>query len=302
MLPLVRIVIAGGSGFLGQALQAALRRDRHSVGVLTRWPKPGAAADLIAWTPDGSTGPWIAAIDGADALINLAGEGIADARWSDARKQALRSSRLLPTQSLVAAMRHVARPPGVFVSSSAVGYYGARGNEAVTEHTPPGSDFLSELCVEWERAAEQASSIARVALVRTGLVLHPNGGALAKMLLPFRLGLGGPFGSGRQHMPWIHLDDWVALVMWLATGAAHARGAFNGTASVPVTNRVFALALGRALSRPAILPVPALALRLLLGEFAVSLLSGQRAIPARAEEMGFTFRFREIDEALEDLL
>lgn len=295
----MRIVLAGGSGFLGRALRARLRRDGHDVAVLTR--SPGRTPDAIAWTPDGNSGPWAATIDGADAIVNLAGEGIADKRWNDARKRALRDSRLLATRSLVAALRQSAAPSPVLVNASAVGYYGACGDQRVTESTPPGSDFLSELCVAWEREADQASTTTRVALVRTGLVLHPDGGALSQMLLPFKLGAGGPMGSGTQYMPWIHLDDWVSLVVWLIE-SRDARGAFNGTAPTPVTNRAFARALGRALHRPAIVPAPAFALKILLGEFAESLLTGQRAVPGRAMEQGFTFRFGDLDGALADLL
>ena len=293
----MRIVLAGGSGFLGRALRARLERDGHSVAVLTR--SPGRTPDAVTWTPDGTVGPWASAIAGADGIVNLAGEGIADKRWNDARRRALRDSRLLTTRSLVGALRQ--SPAPVLVNASAVGYYGARADERVTESTPPGADFLSQLCVEWEREADQASATTRVALVRTGLVLHPDGGALGQMLLPFKLGAGGPMGSGTQFMPWIHLDDWVSLVLWLIE-SRDARGAFNGTAPAPVTNREFAGALGRALHRPAIVPAPAFALRILLGEFAESLLTGQRAVPARALEQGFTFRFGDLDGALADLL
>ena len=295
----MRIVLAGGSGFLGRALRQRLQHDGHAVTVLTRSPR-GAPGE-VAWTPDGKTGAWAAALGDADAIVNLAGEGIADKRWNDERKRALRDSRLLPTRSIVTALRQSPSPAPVLVNASAVGYYGARRDERVTESTPPGSDFLSALCVEWEREADQASATTRVALVRTGLVLHPGGGALGQMLLPFKLGAGGPMGSGAQYMPWIHLGDWVSLVLWLIT-TSNARGAFNGTAPAPVSNRDFARALGRALRRPAIVPMPAFALKVLLGEFADSLLTGQRAVPARAEEQGFQFRFRELDNALADLL
>lgn len=296
----MRIIIAGGSGFLGRALHTKLQERGHAVGVLTRRPRPGVQEDL-AWTPDGSADAWARALDGVDAIVNLSGEGIADQRWNDARKQALRSSRLLSTRSLVAAIGRLATPPAVFVSGSAVGYYGARGDELITESEPPGSDFLADLCVEWEREAEQASSIIRVVLLRTAPVLHPAGGALGKMLLPFRMGLGGPLGSGSQYMPWIHVGDWVDLVAWLIQNG-NARGAFNITAPAPVTNAEFTRTLGRVLGRPAIIPVPGFGLRLLVGELADSLLTGQRAIPARAEEMGFEFRFRELEPALRDLL
>lgn len=296
----MRILLAGGSGFLGRALQTRFQREGHAVGILTRKPRPGVAEDLF-WIPDGSAGAWAKALDGVEVVVNLAGESIADRRWNNARKHALRNSRLLSTRSLVAGIRQVARPPAVLINGSAVGYYGPHGDEWVTEATPPGSDFLSDLCVQWEREAEQASSVTRVALVRTGLVLDPKGGALGKMLPPFRMGVGGPLGSGRQYMPWIHIDDWVNLIAWLVT-EPNARGAFNLTAPDPVTNATFTRALGRALSRPAVIPMPGFGLRLLIGEFADALLTGQRAIPARAEEMGFQFRFREIEPALRDLI
>ena len=294
------VTIAGGSGFLGRALIAQLRSDGHRVRVLTRQPRPGQTDDT-AWNPDGTAGPWAAAVEGADAVVNLAGESIGDRRWSERRKRQLHSSRVLSTQSLVAAIAQAARPPAALVSGSAVGYYGAHGDEIVSEATPPGSDFLATLCVDWEREAEQAAAVARVAMIRTGLVLDGKGGVLGQMLTPFRLGVGGPLGDGRQFMPWIHLADWVGLVVWLI-GHASARGAFNGTAPAPVTNAEFSRALGNALHRPAMIPMPAFALRLLLGEFADAILTGQRAVPARAEEMGYTFRFRTLGTALQNLL
>jgi uncharacterized protein (TIGR01777 family) len=234
-------------------------------------------------------------------VVNLAGAGIADARWTGARKKILRDSRILATRSLVNAIHSAARPPAVLVSSSGIGYYGDRGSELVTEDTPHGRDFLADLCVDWEREAEAASNATRVALLRNGLVLHPSGGALGKMLLPFRFGLGGRLGPGTQYLPWVHLDDWLGLTTTLIA-TADARGPFNITAPTPASNAEFTRALGAALRRPAILPVPATALRIALGELADTLLTGQRAIPHRAERMGFTFRFRGIEPALLDLL
>lgn len=295
----MRIIIAGGSGFLGRALHAKLDRDGHSVRVLTRRPRSGHPHE-VGWTPDGRVGSWAGALEGADAIVNLAGEGIADGRWTAARKEALASSRLLSTRSLVAAITRQGNPPKVFVNASGIGYYGDRGDEIVTESTPPGSDFLANLCVAWEREAEQASVVTRVAIVRSGLALHPEGGALGKMLLPFKLGIGGRLGSGRQFMPWIHLADWVGLVGWLLE-TTEARGAFNAVAPTPVTNAEFTRALGRVLHRPTLIPVPAFALNLIVGELAESLLTGQRAIPARAQEMGVQFRFPDVGRALRDL-
>ena len=300
------IVVAGGSGFLGGALVSHLAAAGHRVVTLTRRPRPGQPDDL-AWAPDGSAGPWAAALDKAGAVINLAGEGIADRRWTAAQKARLRDSRLLAVRSLAAAIRSCATPPAAFIGGSAMGYYGPHGDEPVTEDTPPGTDFLGRLCVEWERESNAVASAAtRVALLRTGLALHPHGGALGKMLLPFKLGAGGRLGSGRQFMPWIHRDDWVRLAAWiveriLETG--DAAGPFNLTAPVPVTNADFTRALGRALHRPAFLPVPGFALEVALGEMAEALLlTGARVIPARAEQMGFQFKFREIDAALADLV
>lgn len=296
----VKVVIAGGSGFLGGALRTALENDGHAVANLTRSPIPRRTGD-IPWTPNGTAaGDWVNVINGVDAVVNLAGEGIADARWTEARKRAILDSRLAATRSLVAAVTRASAPPAVLVSASGIGYYGPRGDEVVTAGTPPGNDFLANVCVQWEREAEQATSVTRVAIVRTGMVLHPEGGALAKMLLPFRLGAGGPIGSGKQWTPWIHRDDWVDLVRWMM--AEHnARGAFNGAAPEPVRNAEFARALGRALGRPAVMPVPAIALRLMFGEMAEILLTGQRAVPARAIEMGFRFRFQRLDDALAHL-
>jgi uncharacterized protein (TIGR01777 family) len=234
-------------------------------------------------------------------VINLAGAGIADARWTAARKATLRDSRILSTRSLVAAIRHADQRPAMLVNASGVGYYGDRGSDLVTEATPPGRDFLAQLCVEWEQEAQAASDTTRVAILRNGLVLHPTGGALAKMLPPFRLGLGGTLGAGTQYLPWIHLDDWLDLVTFIIS-TNNARGAFNATAPHPAANAEFTRALGRALNRPTILPVPSFALRVALGELAGTLLTGQRAIPARAEELGFTFRFADIEPALRQLL
>jgi uncharacterized protein (TIGR01777 family) len=294
----VTIIIAGGTGFLGRALQHHLRSSKHTVRVLSR----RATSDVhqIPWQPDGTSGPWATQIDGSDAVINLSGAGIADARWSTARKLVLRNSRVLATRSLVNAIARVARPPAL-LNASGVGVYGDRGAEVVTEHTPPGHDFLATLCSEWEAAANDAADRTRVTILRNGLVMDPSGGALAKMLLPFRLGLGGRLGSGRQYLPWIHLRDWLNLVTLLIT-RSDAVGAFNVTAPVPATNAEFTRALGNALGRPAILPVPAFALRTALGALADTLLTGQRAIPKRAQDLGFTFQFSHIGPALRDLV
>ena len=236
------------------------------------------------------------------ALVNLAGESIAAKRWSAEQKRKLRDSRLMATRSLTAAIRQAARPPGAFISGSAVGYYGDRGDETLTEASPPGTDFLAALAQEWEAAANDVANVTRVALVRTGIVLDRRGGALPKMLPPFQMFVGGPLGPGTQYMPWIHKEDWVRLVSWIVT-AEGARGPLNATSPSPVTNAEFSKALGRALKRPSLLPAPAFALRIALGEMADALLlSGQRALPVRATDLGFSFRYSNIDEALASVL
>ena len=253
----------------------------------------------VGWAPNGGLGPWAAEIEGALAIVNLAGESIAGRRWSPAHKQRILDSRVHATRSLVAAIAQAKVPPPVFVSGSAVGYYGPLGEEVATEDTPPGSDFLAHVCVQWEAEAMRAASArTRLVCIRTGIVLEKDGGALPQMLPPFKFGAGGPVGSGRQYWPWIHRDDWIALVRWAIQTPA-ATGAVNGTAPTPVTNADFARALGRAIRRPAFMPAPAFALRLMLGEMADALLlSGQRAVPAKAERLGFAFRYPRLDQAL----
>lgn len=294
------IVLAGGSGFLGSKLRARLERDGHRVLNLTRSPRPGHADD-VAWLPDGSAGQLAARLEGVHAVVNLAGENIAGTFWSEGRKAQLRNSRLLATRTLVRAIAECDQPPKALISGSAVGYYGPRDAEPVTERTPPGADFLARLCVDWEHEARAAASAAtRLVIVRSGLVLSADGGALAKMLLPFRLALGATLGSGEQYMPWIHIDDWVSMVTWLID-SDRAMGAFNASAPAPVTNREFTRALGRALRRPAVFVAPGFIVKLGLGEMADLLLTGQRVLPAAAEELGFRFAYRELEPALRSL-
>ena len=291
----MHIVVSGGSGFLGRALEQVLTSHGHRVSVLTRRARAGRLGDVI-WTPNGEAGPWAQALVGADVVVNLAGEGIADARWTRTRKAALLDSRLAATASLVKAVQQVEAGPRVFVSASGVGYYGPCGDEPVREDAPAGHDFVATMAAAWEAAAAPAAGVGRLVRLRTGLVLGREG-ALAKMRLPFSLGLGGRLGSGRQWMPWIHVDDWAALTATLITDT-HAAGAFNLTAPQPATNADFTRALGRALHRPAVIPVPGFALRLALGEMADLLLTGQRAVPAKAQALGYVFRFPALAEAL----
>jgi uncharacterized protein len=294
----VRIVVAGGSGFLGGALVSAWRGEGHEVKVLTRHP---GSVDDVAWAPQHSDDGWRSTLEGAGAVVNLAGEGIADQRWTEARKAAILSSRVAATRALAFAVRECAQPPRIFISASAVGYYGAHADEPLTEESAPGSDFLASVCQSWEREADTAAGIARIVLLRTGLVLSRSGGALPKMALPFRFFVGGRVGTGRQYISWIHRQDWVEMVRWaLRTDVS---GPLNLTAPAPVTNGEFTRALGAAMHRPTLFPVPALALQVMLGkEFADALLlGGQRVLPARAERLGFQFRFATIESAFRDI-
>ena len=293
------IVIAGGSGFLGRKLAKRFTSQGHSVVTLSR--RPSGGGNEIAWQPDGSAGALPQHLEGVDAVVNLAGENIADKRWTTARKAALRNSRILSTRTLVRAAALCADPPHVFINGSAIGYYGAHGDEPITESTRAGSDFLARVCVEWEAEARKVESDAtRLVIVRTGLPLDRDEGALGKMLLPFKLCLGATLGSGDQFMPWIHVDDWTAMIFWLIQND-RAAGVFNVTAPAPVTNRTFTQALARAVHRPAILHAPAFVLRAALGEMASVLVQGQRVLPAAAEQLGFRFAHRTLGPALESL-
>jgi uncharacterized protein len=291
----MKVVVTGGSGFLGGALVAALRRDGHEVAVLTR--RPPRAPGELQWNASPSLGPWARAFEGAGAAINLAGEPIAEGRWTASRKQTILASRVEATRAVVTALRGAGAPGTALLSGSAVGYYGTHRNEPLDETSPAGSDFLASVCREWEAEALAATG-ARVVLLRTGFVVARNGGALPRLALPFHFFAGGPLGSGRQVMSWIHRDDWVAMVRW-ALANVEVRGPLNLTAPAPVTNREMAHALGRALHRPSFMPAPGFALRLALGEMADALiLNGQRVLPRTATDAGFRFRYQKIEEAL----
>jgi uncharacterized protein (TIGR01777 family) len=299
----MKVVIAGGTGFLGSGLVASLRADRHDVVILTRGPAGSAPreAGKVSWDPMNPGGDWGAALDGADVVINLAGEPLDAGRWNDARKASILESRIEATQAIVKAISAATRRPAVLVNASAIGVYGTRGAEALTEESAPGSDFLASACVAWEAAAMAAAWMTRVVLLRTGLPLDRSGGALPALALPFRFFAGGRVGSGDQYWSWIHREDWTRMVRWVIDKAA-IKGALNVTAPSPATNREFTQALARALHRPALVPAPAFAVRLMLGEMADALiLNGQRVLPARATTSGFEFRYPDLDSALREI-
>jgi len=300
----MRIVVTGATGLIGSRLVRALRERGDNVTVLSRDPSRAGAAlrcDAIAWEPLDAPPP-VSAVRGADAVVHLAAENVGQ-RWTARARRAIRDTREVGTRNLVAALREAGDDaPPVLVSASAVGYYGDTADAEIVEDAPAGTDFLAGVCRDWEAAAEAASaSGVRVVRVRTGLVLGAGGGALARLLVPFKMGVGGPIGSGRQWLPWIHLDDEVGLLAF-ALGTPAARGAMNATAPTPVTMREFARTLGRILHRPAALPVPGFALRLAVGEFAEALLGGQRALPVAAQHWGYRFRYDTLDAALAALL
>ena len=300
----MNVTLTGATGLIGTKLVRALRDRGDAVTVLSRSPdKAGAAlgVDAVAWDPLAGPAP-AAALAGRDAVVHLAGEPVAQ-RWNAEVKQAIRDSRETGTRNLVEGLRAVgAGGPAVLVSSSAVGYYGRHGDEPVPESMPAGDDFLAGVCVVWEREAQRASELGvRTVTIRTGVVLDASGGALKTMLPPFRMGVGGPVAGGRQYLPWIHVDDLVGLYLTALDDPSWS-GAYNGSAPEPVTNKEFSRALGHALHRPAIAPVPAFALRLRYGDMADIVTEGQRAVPERALAGGYAFQHPDLAEALADTL
>ncbi len=299
-----RVVITGGTGLIGRALAAELAATGYEVVVLSRNPQRARSFPLgIRSEPwDGRTArSWGELADGAYAIVNLAGENLAGGRWTAERKHRIRQSRLDAGQAVVEAVRAAKQKPAVVVQASGIGYYGPHGDEGVTEDFPPGDDFLGRLAVEWEASTAPLESLGvRRVVIRTGVVLSWEGGALPRLALPSRFFLGGPLGSGRQWVPWIHIADEVRAIRFLLENE-EARGPYNLAAPNPVTNRELARALGRVLRRPAWLPVPAPALRLLLGEMSTVLLAGQRAVPKRLLDEGFGFQFPDLGIALQNL-
>ncbi|MDR7475609.1 MAG: TIGR01777 family oxidoreductase [Armatimonadota bacterium] len=294
------VVVAGASGHLGSALVALLQHQGHRVRRLVRSPRP-STLEAVPWNPEAGTID-AAALEGVDAVINLAGERIAAVRWTQAKKARIAGSRVGGTRLLAETLAALARRPRVFLSASAVGYYGDRGAEVLTEESPPGDTYLARLCREWEAAAEPARrSGIRVVHLRTANVLDARRGFLVPLLPLFRLGLGGRLGSGRQYMPWITIDDWVQAVGHLLT-AETVDGPVNLAAPQPVTNAEFTRTLARVLGRPAFFVVPAFVLRLVMGELGREILASQRVYPARLLASGFTFRYPSLEEALHHLL
>lgn len=301
----MRVLVTGATGFLGSTVcDALLARGDETVG-LTRDPQRARQGNPTvtwhAWNPVVERPP-ASAFEGVDSVVNLIGEPI-DQRWTDAAKQRIRDSRERSTKNLVDAINAAEPRPKALVSQSGVGYYGDRGEAVVDESTGPGSTFDAEVCVAWEAAAREAEKVGvRVVVVRSGLVLDPDHGLLKQLLLLFKLGLGGPLAGGGQYMPWIHVADEIRLLLW-ALDTEDASGTFNATAPNPVTNREFSKALGRALGRPAVVPVPKLALKARFGdELGEVAAGGQRTVPRRAMDAGFEFRHPELEPALRDLL
>lgn len=299
----MNVTITGATGLIGKKLVAALKARGDTVTVLSRNPVKAQAAlgvEAVAWDPTAGPAP-AGALSGRDAVVHLAGEPVAQ-RWNDASKRAIRESRELGTRNLVAGIAAAEPKPATLVASSAVGYYGKHGDERVPESSPAGSDFLADVCVRWEREADLAEGLGlRVVKIRTGVVLDADGGALKSMLPPFKAGIGGPVAGGRQYIPWIHVDDIVGLYLKALDDAAWS-GAYNGAAPEPVTNKAFSTALGKALHRPSVTPVPAFAIKLLYGEMAEIVVEGQRAVPERALAGGYTFAQGALQPALEDAL
>jgi uncharacterized protein (TIGR01777 family) len=296
----MNITISGASGLVGRRLLRVLGGEGHKLHVLSRHAGTNlpAGVKLTVWDPKST--PPLASLENADAVIHLAGEPVAQ-RWTSEARRRIRESRVGSTERLVEAMSRLPRAPASLVCASAVGYYGSRGDEILEESSPAGSGFLPEVCVAWEKAAQSASGLgARVTLIRIGVVLDARGGALGRLLAPFRAGAGGRLGSGRQWMSWIHAGDLVELFRFVIDGPL--KGPVNGVAPFPVSNSEFTQELARALKRPALLPVPEFLLKALLGDMAEILLASQRVAPRAAESAGFRFRFPQLGPALADLL
>lgn len=293
----MNILITGGSGFIGKSLTKELLAAGHNIIITTR--RQTDSVDKLTWNP-----PDLIPKDrlsNIDAIINLAGESIASGRWTKARKERILSSRIDATRALVESIKNAGPRPKVLISSSAIGYYGAHGDELLNEDSPPASDFLASVCVKWEAEALKAKELGlRVVLIRTGGVLESDGGALPPMTIPFKFFLGGPVGSGKQWFSWIHMDDEVGIIKY-ALEHESVSGPVNATAPNPVTNKELSSAIGRALSRPSWLAVPGFAIKLALGELGGLVLTGQRVLPEKVLEAGYKFKYTDIDLALKTI-
>jgi uncharacterized protein (TIGR01777 family) len=300
----MKVFLTGGTGFLGRRVVRALVEAGHRCVVVSRKSERPWDSDEVELVQGDTTrpGPWQSALMACEAVVNLAGAPIVDPphRWTDERKKLIRTSRVETARCVVDAFRHAEAAPNVLVSISAVGYYGSRGDLKLDETSPPGEDFLARLCIEWEEAARGAGDVARVTLLRTGIVLGPGGGALDPMLPAFKFGIGGPWGSGKQWWSWIHIADFAGLV--LLALERDLPGAVNATTPNPVSVDEFAKTLGDVLHRPTIARMPEFALRLALGEAAEALLASQRVVPRRAMDAGYAFRFPELRGALADVI
>jgi len=298
----MRVTVTGGSGRIGRHLVAALKHRGDEVTVLSRDPDRASellGVEALAWNLKEDAAPK-EALAGRDAIVHLAGEDVGQ-RWSAKAKAEILDSRERGTRNIIHTIFDTKPRPKALICASAAGYYGAREDEIIDEYAPPGRDWLAEVVARWERQADTAKIGMRTVLVRTGIVLDADSGALAKMLPPFKAGIGGPIGSGKQYMPWIHLDDLVGIYV-AAIDNPRFQGAINASAPEPVTNKAFAKALGRAINRPAVAPIPAFSLKLLYGEMSQIVLTGQRMVPGRAAELGYEFKHSDLDEALRDTL
>lgn len=298
-------IITGGTGLIGRALVASLVADDREVIVLSRNPDRATGLSggvrIERWDARSAEG-WGHLVNGAHAIVNLAGENLAGGRWTARRKRLIHDSRINVGQALIHAIQAATDKPDVVIQSSGIGYYGPRGDDKVTEDTPAGSDFLSRVAIDWENVTAPVEDMGvRRAIIRSSAVLSTQGGALPRWLLPFRLYVGGRLGSGQQWLPWIHIADEVRAIRFLMQHP-EANGPFNLSAPHPLTNTDFSRALGRVIRRPALMPTPAFVLRLVLGEMATVLLEGQRAVPQRLLDLGFTFQFPQVEAALRDLL
>ena len=306
----MRIIIAGGSGLIGSALSQYLEQDKHEVIILSRNPayssRTSSGVSYLAWDGKSQQG-WGKLVEGVDAIVNLAGaniagEGFLPTRWTPERKENIRSSRLNAGKAITEAISSAREKPVVLVQASGIGYYGTHGDEPIDETAAPGGDFMARLSQEWEHstAEVEAQGVRRV-VIRTGVVLSKQGGALSRLLVPYKLFLGGPLGNGRQVMSWIHIDDEIKAIRFLIDNQ-DAKGAYNLTAPDPVTNAEMGKQIGKILRRPHFMPVPGFAMRWAFGEVATVVLDGQRVLPNRLLSSGFEFRYPTIEKALVDIL